>query len=157
MAVEPHIVPHFSAPEFMTGHAMHFPENVPESDVNSADGRAANDAVAVPEMLPIHHLPEMLDAAGILSDQQLGNVFNGANHGTRVPLQRGLAPAPQARLIRDDFDKNPVPHPRMADEGFDGGDFHDRGPLKLGTAIGMFPLATDSKLRGVMQDQVTAS
>gem|GEM_PF-6283414 len=33
--------------------------------------------------------------------------------------------ADEAGLIRDDFDKHPVSHPGMADEGFDGGDFHE--------------------------------
>ena len=99
----------------------------------------------------------MLDARRVFADEQLRDVLDRANHRAGVPLQRGFAPAVETGLIGEDLDEDPIPHPRVADEGFDGGDFHDRGPLKLGTAIGMFPLATDSKLRGVMQDQVTAS
>ena len=42
---------------------------------------------------------------------------------------RRLAPADEAGLIRDDFDKHPVSYPGMADEGFDGGDFHGFGEV----------------------------
>jgi hypothetical protein len=38
---------------------------------------------------------------------------------------QGLSPADEARLAGDDFDKDPVSHPSMADERFDGGDFYE--------------------------------
>ena len=54
----------------MTGHAVQLAQNFPQRDVNAADGGAAHDAVAVPEMLAVHHLPEMLDARRIFADEK---------------------------------------------------------------------------------------
>ena len=53
-----------------------------------------------------------------------GDVLDRADDAARVPFERGLAPAEEAGLIGDDFDEHPVPHPGVADERFDGGDFH---------------------------------
>ena len=124
MAVEADVVANASAPELVAGHAVNLAENVPERDVDSADGGAADDAVAVPEVLAKHHLPEVLDARGILADEQLGDVLDRADDGAGVPFERRFAPAVKARLVGDDFDENPVPHPRVADECLDGGDLH---------------------------------
>jgi hypothetical protein len=38
---------------------------------------------------------------------------------------RLLTPANATGLIGDHFDEDPVSHPSMADERFDGGDFHE--------------------------------
>ncbi len=61
---------------------------------------------------------------GIFADDQLSDIFDRSDDAARVPFQRRFAPAEQPRLIGDDFDEHPVPHPGMADERFDGGDFH---------------------------------
>jgi len=47
-------------------------DDVPEREVDAGDGRRADDAVPVPEMLAIHHLPEMLRPRRILADEQFG-------------------------------------------------------------------------------------
>src|SRR5436309_3428203 len=99
----------------MARDAVDLPHDVPQRNVDPADRGAADDAVAVPEMLPIHHLPEMLDARRVFADEQLAEVLDRADDAARVPLQRRLAPAPEAWLIDDDFDEDPVPHPGMAD------------------------------------------
>jgi hypothetical protein len=65
-------------------------ENVPEGEVDAGDGGGAHDAVAMPEMLTEHHLPEVLDAARILADEQLGNILDRADDRARVPFERGL-------------------------------------------------------------------
>ena len=78
----------------------------------------------MPEMLTVHHLPEVFGTGGIFADQQLRDVLDGTDDGARVPFESGLAPADEARLIRDHLDEDPVPHPRVADEGFDAFDFH---------------------------------
>ena len=103
---------------------MDLAQDVPQGDVDAADGRGPHDAVGVPEVLAEHHLPEVLDPRGIFADQQRGDVLDRADHGAGVPFERGFAPAPQAGLVGEHFDEHPVPHPGVADEGFDGGDFH---------------------------------
>ena len=45
-----------------TGTPWTLPDDVPQGEVDAADRRRADDAVAVPEVLPVHHLPQMLDA-----------------------------------------------------------------------------------------------
>ena len=44
----------------------------------------------------------------------------------RVPFERRFAPAPQARLVGQDLNEDPVAHAGMADECFDLGDLHGR-------------------------------
>src|SRR5207249_2458771 len=57
-------------------------------------------------------------------------VFDGADDGTSMPFESGFAPAVEARLVGDDFDKDPVPHPGVADVRFDLADFHARNVWK---------------------------
>src|SRR5439155_4722507 len=89
-----------------------------------ADRGPANDAAAVPEMLAIHHLPEVLDARGIFAHPQRHNVLDRTDDAARVPLQRRLAPAVESGLIGQDLDEDPVAHARVTDEGFNGSNFH---------------------------------
>ena len=100
MAVEPHVVAHRAAPELVARDAVHLAEDVPERDVDAAHRRAADDVVAVPEVLAEHHLPEVLDPRRVLADDQLGEVLDGADDRPRVPLERRLAPAVEARPRR---------------------------------------------------------
>src|SRR4029450_1239374 len=123
-AIEAHLVTDAPAPEPVAGDTVHLAEDVPERDVDPAHRRAAGDAVRVPEVLAEHHLPEVLDPGRVLADDQLGDVLDRADDGARVPLERRLAPAVQPRLVRDDADEHPVPHPRVADVRLDGGDLH---------------------------------
>ena len=85
----------------------------------------------MPEMLAIHHLPEMLDAPGIFADDQFATNPQSPRPHTRVPFQRGLAPTPQSRLIGEDFDKHPIAHPGVANMRFHRGDFHPRTSLVI--------------------------
>src|SRR5690606_22391494 len=125
MAVEANIITYGSTPQLVAGCVQRFAENIPQRNVDAADGCRADDTVTVPEMLPIHHLPHVLDAPRVFADEQLADILNGANDRAGVPLERSFTPAPQAGLIGDDLDEDPVAHARMADVGFDGGDFHD--------------------------------
>ena len=103
---------------------MHLAEDVPERDVDPAHGRPADDVVAVPEVLPEHHLPQVLDSRGVLADDQLREVLDRSDDGARVPLERRLAPPVEAGLVRHDPDEDPVAHPRVADVRLDRRDLH---------------------------------
>ena len=124
VAVEPDVVAYGAAPQLVAGHAVHLAEEVPERDVDPAHGRPAHDVVAVPEVLPEHHLPQVLDSRGILADDQLREVLDRSDDGARVPLERRLAPAVEAGLVRHDPDEDPVAHPCVADVRLDRRDLH---------------------------------
>jgi hypothetical protein len=109
----------------MAGCIVDFAENIPKSDIDAADGGRAHDAVSMPEVLAIHHLPEVFDASGIFSDEELGNILDGSDHGPGVPFKGGFTPTPEARLVGNDFDKDPVAHARVADQCLDSGYFHE--------------------------------
>jgi hypothetical protein len=48
---------------------MHLAEEIPQGNVDAGNRRGTHDPAAVPKMLPPHHLPEMLDARGILANE----------------------------------------------------------------------------------------
>ncbi len=100
----------------MAGHAVDFSEDIPKRDINPADCGAADDSIAVPEVLAVHHLPEMLDACRIFADKKLGKIFDGANDRASVPFEGGFTPSPETGLIGNDLDENPIAHPRVANE-----------------------------------------
>ena len=56
----------------------------------------------------------------------VAEIFECADDRARVPLERGLAPAEQARLVGLDFDEDPVAHARVTDQWRDGGYLHGR-------------------------------
>jgi len=114
-----------AAPELGAGEVRHLAEDVPEGDVDAGDRGGPLDAMAVPEVLADHHLPEMLDPRGILADDELGEILHRADDAAGVPFERGLAPAPEPGLVGDNLHEHPVPHPGVADVGFDSGDFHE--------------------------------
>ena len=78
----------------------------------------------MPEVLAIHGLPDMFNAAGILSHHQLGEILDGSHDTSGVPFQRGLSPAIKSWLVGEDLDENPVSHAGMTDVGFNGGYAH---------------------------------
>ena len=127
MAVGAYVVAHRTAEEFRQGHVRHFADDVPQRQVDARDGGGAHNAVAVPEVLPVHHLPQMLGPRGIFAHEQVRHVFDRADDAARMPLQRRLAPADETGLIGDDFHKHPVSHPGMADKSFNSSDLHDEG------------------------------
>ena len=135
MTVRAHPISHRSAKDLRERHVGDFADNVPQREVDARDGRGPHDAVPMPEMLPIHHLPQIFHPRRILADEQVRHVLNGPHDAARVPLERRLPPANESRLVGDDFDKNPVSHPGMADEGFDGCDLHVRSIAFLGCVM----------------------
>ena len=71
-----------------------------------------------------HDLTEVLDAFRILSDQKDRKILDASDDRTRLPFDRRLAPADEARLVGFDFDEHPVPHFCVNDDSFDGCYFH---------------------------------
>ena len=67
-------------PKLMHWHAVKFPKNVPQCQIDTANRGAPDNTVAMPEMLAKHHLPEVFDATRILADQKLADILHGANH-----------------------------------------------------------------------------
>ena len=124
MTVSPYPVTHGASPQLRTGHTSNFSRDVPQGDVDSRDGRRANNAVTVPEVLPEHHLPQVLDAARVFADDQFRNIFNCTDNRARVPFERRLTPSVKPRLVGHYFDEHPIPHPRVANKSFNLGDFH---------------------------------
>src|SRR5688572_10590669 len=107
MTIEADIIAHGAAPQLMARHAVNFSEDVPESNVDAANRRPSHDAIAMPKVLPVHHLPQVFDPRRILSNQELRNILYRANNAARMPLQRRLSPAPQSGLIGENFHKDP--------------------------------------------------
>src|SRR4051794_3647247 len=110
MRVKPHVIAHWPAPELVAGRVVNLAQDIPQSDIDSADGGAPHDPIAVPEVLAIHHLPEMLDARWIFPDEQRRDVFDGAHNRARMPFERRLAPAVKTSVIRQHLDEDPVAH-----------------------------------------------
>jgi len=116
VAVGTHPVSNRPTPQLRARHVGDLSGDVPQCDVDSRNRRRTNNAVAVPEVLTKHHLPEMFDTARIFADEQFSNVLHGSDDGASVPFQGGFSPTDQSRLVGHNFDKHPVAHPSVADE-----------------------------------------
>ena len=129
MGIGADVVADRTAPEFGAGHPGDFAHDVPEGDIDAGDGGRADDAVAMPEMLAIHHLPEIFDAGWVFADEELAEILDRADDAAGVPFEGRFTPADEPGLIGGDFDEDPVAHPRVADEWFDLDDFHEVIPF----------------------------
>jgi hypothetical protein len=87
-------------------------QNVPKSDLDSGDGRHADDPQP-PEAMLLHRPNELFDIAGIAPDQQRLQVSDCARNCSGLPFARRFAPAVQSVGVRVDADKYPVPHFRV--------------------------------------------
>src|ERR1700677_3079371 len=74
--------------------------------------------------MAIELLIDLLDVARILADQHRSEIFDGAGYRPGLPLQRGLTPAKQTRLVGDDLYKYPIPHLCVDDDGLNIGNLH---------------------------------
>ena len=57
-------------------------------------------------MLPVHYLPEVLDARWILADDQGRQVLDGTDNGACMPFQCRFSPTVEPGLVREHLDKN---------------------------------------------------
>ena len=126
MAIRSDVVTDRAAPELGAWQIGYLSKNIPQRQIDSRDGGGPHHSVTMPEMLAIHHLPEMLDPPGIFANEQAGNILDRSDHAFSMPFQRRLAPTVEAGLIGEDFDEDPIPHPCMTDVSFDSGYFHGR-------------------------------
>ena len=124
MAVEPDVVPHGAAPELVARNAVDLAEDVPEREIDATRGSSLDDPVPVPEMLAIHHLPQVLDPRRVLADDERREILDRADDSPCVPLERGLAPTVEAVLVGQHLHEDPVAHARMADVRLDLRDPH---------------------------------
>ena len=123
MGVGAQIVAHLAAEQAPDRDAKRLAENVPERDLDSADRGHALDP-ETPEAVPRQDLVALLDIAGILPDQQRLEILDGADHGPRLPFQRGFAPAKKPGLVRLDRTKTQLRISALQTCVADGRDLH---------------------------------
>ena len=125
MVVKTQRVAHGTAEQLANRLPHFFALDVPERLVDAANGAHIADA-GTPKILAMHDLPQMFDAARVLTDQQHRNVFDRAGDGLGFPLERGFAPAVKAGLIGFHLHEDPVAHACIHDHGGNSCDFHSR-------------------------------
>ncbi len=109
VGIDAHPVAHLAAEQTPDRHAEMLAEDVPERDLDARDGAHA-DGAEPPEALLLHDADGLLDVARVAPDQQRRQVLDGADHGARLPFERRLAPAEQARIVGLDPHEHPVAH-----------------------------------------------
>jgi len=77
MAVQPNVIADATPQRRWQGTFSSF-RDIPQGDIDARDGGGADDARAVPEVLSEHHLPEVFDPSGILTNQQRCEIFQCA-------------------------------------------------------------------------------
>src|SRR5258708_1666685 len=127
--VEADVIAYRAPPQLVDRRAERLSQDVPQRHVDAAQGCGPHSSVCVPEGLPIHDLPEVFDSAWILPDDERAEVFDGADYGLRLPLKCCLAPTPQAVLVGQHLDEDPVAHPSVANKSLDTRDLHRQSKL----------------------------
>src|SRR5687767_5277156 len=74
----------------------------------------------------------MLDTARILSDHEGREILDGTDHCAGFPLESGLTPAIEARLVGQHLYENPVAVNCVHDLRFNACDFHPGVLSELG-------------------------
>ena len=82
--------------------------------------RAGEDRAAAVEGVPVHGLPVVHDARGVLADQVGLQLRDGRGDGQRAPFEDRLAQADEA-FVGVDLEEQPA---RLDQEGLQLGDFH---------------------------------
>src|SRR5690606_29829244 len=98
-----------------------------QRDIYPTDGGTPYYSVPMPKVLPIHHLPQVLNTPRILANKELGYIFDRTYDTLCMPFQGSLSPSPQPRLICHHFDKDPVSHTCMTHVSFNCSYFHIKG------------------------------
>ncbi|MCR6671389.1 MAG: hypothetical protein NVV79_08565 [Devosia ginsengisoli] len=88
--------------------------------------RRHGDDAAFEERMPEHHLPQMLDIAWVLPQDQHADILDRAGHRAGLEFHGRLAQPVEPRLVGLDSYEDPVPQPGIDHESPDGGDLHLR-------------------------------
>ena len=119
-AVDADAVAHLAAQQVGDAHAQGLALDVPQRLVDA--GQCAHvDAAAAVEAGAVHHGPVVLDLAGVLADEVIGQLIDHGGDGVGAAFEHRLAPAVDA-LVGFDFEEAPA---RRDDEGGEAGDFHE--------------------------------
>src|SRR4029079_10642449 len=95
--------------------------DVPQRHLDAADRGVADDAEP-PERVLGQNAHSLLDVARVAPEHERLEVLYRTDDGARLPLQRGLAPTVQSRLIGLDAHEHPVAHLRVDNQRLDPGD-----------------------------------
>jgi hypothetical protein len=130
VAVDEDLVAGLTAQQAIGRHIERLAGQVPQRDVNAGQCRLEHRAAA-PECAAEDILPDVLDAGGVLADEQGRQVVESVGDGHVAARERGFAEAVEA-VFGGDFDVGELAH----GEDIDGGDFHGAPPLGVAGRIG---------------------
>src|SRR5690606_10776879 len=88
-------VAHQAAEQLVDRHAQGLALNVPQRLVDAGD-RAHQDRAAAVEAAAVEHLPQVVDARRVATDQVVAQLAHGRLDGVRAALDHRLAPAADA-------------------------------------------------------------
>src|SRR5262249_53230362 len=127
------VVANHAAEELVDRLAVGFAGDVPERLLDRAD-RAEDCHPTAPEAVPVHPLPEVLDAGGVFADDEAREVVDRRRDGPLLHLQRALAPAVNP-FVGLHLDEAVLTAGRFHDVSGDTGDFQHTP--KWGTGNGL--------------------
>ena len=81
-----------AAQQFIDRNPERLALDVPESLIDAGDGAHDLRAAAV-EAAPVHHLPDVLNAGGVLAGDQPAELLHAGAHRIGTPLDNRLSPA----------------------------------------------------------------
>src|SRR5690606_4977911 len=107
--VDPDTVADRAAEQLMHRHIEGFAEDVPQRLVQTGQ-RTREYGTAPVERRLAHQLPQILDPAWVLADQQIGQFVDGGPHGVGPALHHGFTPPDQTRVGLDPAEQPPGRH-----------------------------------------------
>ena len=105
-AVHLHLVAHPPAQQVVDRHAEGLALDVPQGLVDAGDG-AHQDRAAAIKAAAVHGLPQVVDAARVLADQEWRHLVDGRFDRARAPFDHRFAPADDA-FVGLDLEQHPA-------------------------------------------------
>ena len=130
VAIDEDLFAGLAAEEAVGGYSERLAGQIPERDIDAGQ-RRLQDRPPTPEGAAEEILPEVLDAGGILANEQRTEVVEGVDYRHRTTGERGFAEAVKS-VFGGDFDEDEL----VDGEHIDGGDFHGYTPLLFGLGYG---------------------
>ncbi len=100
VGVDANLVAHLAAEQLPHRHAERLALDVPQCACSMPDTAVRPIEPSGQKLKRVIVLHDMLDVHRVFADDERGKVVDGAGHGARLPLERGLAPAMQAPADR---------------------------------------------------------